>query len=87
MMFVCSILLAIAAGYDLGKGNPARAADILKKGEIYAVEAKVKNGNKVYAIVTNENGSKVYVAIFDNPPPAKFKVVEDGEGQIYLPVP
>lgn len=84
--FFAGIFFMLYGGYNLGKGNPADASDILNKGRVYSVESAVNRDNKIYATVTNEHGN-VYTVVFDKPPPSKFKVVEDKNGQVYIAVP
>ena len=86
-VFILGVALMINAGYNLGKGHPVEASEILVKGKVYSLEREpINKGNKIYATVTDEYES-VYTVIFDKPPPAKFKVLEDKNGQVYMAVP
>ena len=86
-IFILGVSLIIHAGYNLGKGHPVEASEILVKGKVYSLEGKpINKVNKIYATVTDEYES-VYTVIFDKPPPAKFKVLEDKNGQVYMAVP
>ena len=87
LVFILGVAFMINAGYNLGKGHPVEASEILVKGKVYSLEGKpINKVNKIYATVTDEYES-VYTVIFDKPPPAKFKVLEDKNGQVYMAVP
>ncbi|MEK7081497.1 MAG: hypothetical protein AAB888_00860 [Patescibacteria group bacterium] len=86
LIFIFGVVFMTYAGYDFGTGHPVKASRILGKGGVYFLETVINKDSKIYATVTDEYGS-VYAVIFDKSPPAKFKVVEDKNGQIYMAIP
>lgn len=86
LIFIFGAFTMAYGGYGLGIGHPVKASGILNKGEVYSVEAEKNKHNKIFATVTDKD-ENVYAVVFDKPPPPKFKVFEDKDGQVYIAVP
>ncbi len=80
---VMGIILMLFAGRDWGTGEFAPEKGAFEEGVVYVVHAQAKVGDIIYAQVSQNGDANMRAVTFSNPPPGKFAVLKDNNGNIF----